>query len=84
MAEVETIPQEPRPLAVHDLLEDLESSSEEDELLLSEDELQAISPFSRHSPAQSPSPSPDPSFEVVVQQGGKDVIPPPLHLALGL
>ena len=29
-------------------------------------------------------PSPTPSFEIIVQTGGKDILPPPFHIALGL
>lgn len=47
---------------------------------------EALSLRSSTTVAQSEarSPSPTPSFEVIVQTGGKDIIPSPFHLALGL
>ncbi|KAF6223757.1 hypothetical protein HO173_013218 [Letharia columbiana] len=90
IGEVSRVPQESRPLTFLELLEDLNASSDEDEQPASpspspepQDLERTPLPVLSHQ-AQSPAPSPTPSFEIIVQQGGKDTLPPPLHLALGL
>ena len=90
IAEAPKVPQESKPLTLLELLEDLDPSSDEDELQASV----STTPESHDLPEPTPSspirssppspPSPTPSFEMVALQGGKDIPPPPLHLALGL
>ena len=84
IAEASEMPLESQPLALHQLLEDLNSSSDEEDEI-QEQHYNPRTPSPPMSQSSSPlAPSPNPSYEIILQEGGKDVMPPPLHLALGL